>query len=617
MNSVDLLTPVSGNERPSRTRQPSQALHDRVVQSAANEAELSKKLGKKTNKQGKENHLTTVDERRAQSRAQISIEDVVPRNNNGMHKTRAPGALSAVVRQTIKASQAANPVPTTSAPATPMTVTPVTADTTARTTGSSPTGPTTVSDRSARARPALSYHQPATDEALECASHARGGDLPCTERLFVECAYLVVRSLESINPFTAKSANDTKVNNAIVYSRRAEPADKDLPVTDSMRQLIAAWFHQRHGDVKSAAQNIFAPHYGLTSSRNRGVIKKNKDTAKLLLTGDGFVYKNFKEREGMWQHPAISDCISAVWFSSRNKEGPRFEKVFNNNGEGIMLETIAFVATALYNCAKEWATGTRQCIQFQEVTFRTDYADLLKSLCDYAKANPGLVLKLRCKFYKAGMCAHAGVTVDTSTRSGLTAADIACAAAMDTISDDSDDGDDLGDDNDQHDGDLNVVGPGDRGQSQVDDSTQLELPADKEQVQDPLPEDEDDDAGPRRAKCGSATAVPEHDEDDAVGDDRGELATVQELEQRMSARDHKAYLMMTDEERDVYLEMTPEHREIFLGMSPEERAEWMDDADTDKDEDGDAAAVSSPRGRRTVTFDVTGEDEMSTSSELD
>ncbi|EJD43250.1 hypothetical protein AURDEDRAFT_167665 [Auricularia subglabra TFB-10046 SS5] len=188
---------------------------------------------------------------------------------------------------------------------------------------------------------------------------------------------------------------------------------------------------------------------------------------------------------------------------------------------------------------------------------------------------------------------------------------------MDTISDDSDDGDDVGDDNDQHDGDLTMVGAGNGGQSQVEDPAQLDLPTDKEHAQDPLPEDEDDDAGPRRAKRGAATTVPEHDDDDAVEDDQGELATVQELEQRMSAHDRKAYLVMTDEERDVYLEMTPEDREIFLGMSPEERAEWMDDANADEDEDGNAAAVSSPRGRRTVTFDVTGEDEMSTSSELD
>ncbi|EJD42409.1 hypothetical protein AURDEDRAFT_186013 [Auricularia subglabra TFB-10046 SS5] len=621
MSTANLLLPASASAkpgaRPSRIRQPSQAFRDRVVQSAANEVELNLKLGRKGTSTGKENRASTVQERREESRSQITIESVVPRKPAGTPKPRAPGGLAGLVRRTTQATQVAK-LPQTTTGLQPLSVTPSSSDT-AQAQAANPSQAQALDTTVGQKRPgspSLELVQPPARRRRgtgERKPRARGGDLPTTERLFVERAYGAVRSLESINPFTSKTINNTKINNAILYSRRAEPDDKDLVVTEPMRQLIGSRFHQLHGDVKSAAQKIFAAHYGLLSSRNRATIKKNKTIATRLLTGDGFVYKNTKERLGMFQHPCISDGINAVWFSSRDKEGPRFEKIFNADNEGLKLETIALVLTAIFNCAKEWATGVRNPIQFRETTFRTDYADLLQKLRDYAKANPTLVVKLRRKLYKAGM-AHAGVVIDTTTRSGLTKADIERAVAMDTISDDSGDEGNLDDADDDDDAAMGATA----GHSSAEDpAAALEPAAEDQQAEDLTPED-DEDAGPRRAKSKTKAAVPDADEDPESGAHE-DLGEINELEQQvyegLSPDDQRVFLELSYEERDVCVEMAPEDREIFLAMSPEERAEWMNDVDADGDDGADAGAQSSSRATRSITFD--DGDQTTTGSELD
>ncbi|EJD45950.1 hypothetical protein AURDEDRAFT_165012 [Auricularia subglabra TFB-10046 SS5] len=630
MNAANLLTPASASgkpgTRPPRVRQPSQAFRDRIVQSAANEAELNVKLGRKSTSTGKENRATTVQGRREESRSQITIESVVPRKTAGTPKPRAPGGLAGLVRQTTQATRVAKS-PQMTAEQRPLPTTPPLSDT-AGAHAANPSQAQALATTVGQKRPgspSLALVQPPARRRRgtgERKPRARGGDLPTPERLFVERAYGAVRSLESINPFTSKTVNNTKINNAILYSRRAEPDDKDLVVTDAMRQLIGNRFHQLHGDVKSTAQKIFAAHYGFLSSRSRATVKKNKTIAKRLLTGDGFVYKNTKERLGMFQHPCISDCINGVWFSSRDKEGPRFEKIFNADNEGIKLETIALVLTAIFNCAKEWATGIRNPIQFREATFRTDYADLLQKLRDYAKANPTLVVKLRRKLYKAGM-AHAGVVIDTTTRSGLTKQDIERAVAMDTISDDSGDEMDL-DADDDDDAPMGAK----IGHSGAEDPAaaleSLDPAAEDQQAKDPIPED-DEDAGPRPAKSKTNAAVPDDDQDLAVHDGRPEseahddLGEINELEQQiyegLSPDDQRVFLDLSYEERDVCVEMTPEDREIFLGMSPEERDEWMNDVDADGDDGADVGAQGSSRANKSVTFD--DGDQTTTGSELD
>ncbi|EJD45509.1 hypothetical protein AURDEDRAFT_165367 [Auricularia subglabra TFB-10046 SS5] len=624
MNAANLLTPASASAktgtRPSRVRHPSQAFRDCVVQSAANEAELNVKLGRKATSTGKENRATTVQERREQSRSQILIESVVPRKAAGTPKPRAPGGLAGLVRQTTQATQVPK-LPQMTTEHRPLAAMPPSSDTTGAHAADSTRAQAldaTVGQKRPGS-PSLELAQPPTRRRRgtgECKPRACGGDLPTPEQLFVERCYGAVRLLESINPFTSKTVNNTKINNAIVYSRRAEPDDKDLVVTEAMRQLIGNRFHQLHGDIKLAAQKIFAAHYGLLSSRNRATVKKNKTIATRLLTGDGFVYKNTKERLGMFQHPCISDCINAVWFSGRDKEGPRFAKIFNADNEGIKLETIALVLTAIFNCTKEWATGIRGPIQFRETTFRGDYADLLQKLRDYAKANPALVVKLRRKLYKAGM-AHAGVVIDTTTRSGLTKEDIERAVAMDTISDDSGDEMDLNDADDDDNDDDATMGVKTGHSGAEDPAAALEPAAEEQQAEDPTPED-DEDAGPRRAKGKTKAAVPDADEDPESGAHE-DLGKINELEQQvyegLSPDDQRVFLELTYEERDVCVEMTPEDREIFLAMSPEERAEWMNDVDADGDDGADVGAQSSFRANKSITFD--DGDQTTTGSELD
>lgn len=621
MSQADLSPPTTNKPRhATRVRKPSQALLDRAVQGAANEAELNQKLGKKANKATKENRPTTADERRLESRAQITFESVPARKNAGAIKPRAPSGLGTVLQQSAlaRAAQAATAI---AAPATPPgAVTGAAAAAPASTPGAAATLPGSAliaAPGTAQKRPGSpSLELPPARRKRGTGQRKprpRGGDLPANEKRFVESAYRAVRSLEAINPFTGKDANDVKINNAIAYARRVEPAYKDLSVTEAMRQLIGQRFHQLHGDVKSVAQNLFAAHYGLVSSSNLGTISKNKSIARRLLTGDGFVYKNSKTRLGMYQHPSISDCLNGILFSSRDKEGPSFAKIFNGNNEGIMLETIALVLTALYNCAKEWETGRRQGIQFRETTFRKDYVDLLTRLRAYAKANPVLVGKLRRKLYRAGL-AHAGVTVDTTTRSGLTDADIARAVAMDTISDDSEDGGEADDDDEDEEMDDQLAAH----VAQTEDAANLDIPADTPAAATPADENQDD-TGPRRAKGKAKASIPEDDEGSPSAEDQDEVLDDQELEQQlyahMTAGDQKLYLKLSYEERDIYLELPPEDRKVFLSMLPEERAEWMADPDAD---DVDAAPVASGSGvRGAIAFDPAGEDEMSTSSEFE
>ncbi|EJD33710.1 hypothetical protein AURDEDRAFT_177208 [Auricularia subglabra TFB-10046 SS5] len=602
-------------------------MQDRIVQSAANEDELNAKLGKKSRKAGKENRNQTVEERRAASRAQITLESV-PQRKTATVKPRAPGTL-AHIRETTKQAQSQPNVPTTpallGAPATPRPQ-----GTSVRSTGTpdasnAAPAPTVKAGTKRAASPGL--EQPVSRRRRGTAPappkpHVRDGDLPDRERLFVRRAYRALRALASIDPFTTKAVNDIKVNNAIGYARRKEPKDQDLEVTATMRQLL-------RGDVKTAAKTLFPVHYGLHTTRNQKLVAKNVSTVKLLREGDGFIYKNFKERLLMYQHPCISDCINAVWFSGRDKEGPEFDKIFNPNGEGIKPETIALVLAALYNCVKEWETGTRQSIKFRDDTFRSDYVVLLDGLRAYEKGNPALFLKLRRKLYKAGI-AHAGVILDTSAHSRPSAADFARAAAFDTISDDSDDDGQAPGHGDDHDMDLDDPAPALPAGALADKDARVEPVADDAEDA-PFAGDDQDDVAPPRARRRTRAVAPEDEDDDhqaAAGVDPKpvEVDRLQALEDEllagmsMTPADREAYFAMLMDEREFYLEMSPDDREIFLEMSPEEREQWMNDCEADEDGDDDtsgntAGAPSGSRASGSITFLVDDQDISSSSSE--
>ncbi|EJD41951.1 hypothetical protein AURDEDRAFT_168943 [Auricularia subglabra TFB-10046 SS5] len=234
----------------------------------------------------------------------------------------------------------------------------------------------------------------------------------------------------------------------------------------------------------------------------------------------------------------------------------------NPKGEGINPETIAFVLAAshvqLYNCVKEWETGTREAIKFRDDTFRNDYVVLLDGLRVYEKGNPALFLKLRRKLYKAGI-AHAGVIANASAHSGPSAADFARAAALDTISDSDDDGNAL----------VGGAAPQEPAAEDAEDTPFTGV-------------DEDDLTAPRARRRARATLEDEDNDRQAAAG-----GTPEPVE--MTPADREAYFGMLMEEREVYLWMQPDDREIFLEMSPGEREQWMNDCDADEDGDDDTS----------------------------
>lgn len=63
----------------------------------------------------------------------------------------------------------------------------------------------------------------------------------------------------------------------------------------------------------------------------------------------GLPFQDPVERTGMYQHPIIAEISNEVFFAHEGKEGPSFPKLFNQDGKGLSLVTMALIAAAVRN----------------------------------------------------------------------------------------------------------------------------------------------------------------------------------------------------------------------------------------------------------------------------
>lgn len=123
-----------------------------------------------------------------------------------------------------------------------------------------------------------------------------------------------------------------------------------------------------------------------------------------------------------------------TWFVNRNDEGPAFSGLFNPDGQGIKLETIALVLAAVRgflvscptitdavqvkNCLDEWESGEHVAIDFRERYFRDWYTHHLERLRTFARHRTlgAVCARMRKEMYQAAMCVFWSCTTVALTR---------------------------------------------------------------------------------------------------------------------------------------------------------------------------------------------------------
>ncbi|EJD47057.1 hypothetical protein AURDEDRAFT_163665 [Auricularia subglabra TFB-10046 SS5] len=111
---------------------------------------------------------------------------------------------------------------------------------------------------------------------------------------------------------------------------------------------------------------------------------------------------------------------------------PAFAELFNPNGKGIKLETLALILAAVQNCVDEWAEGEFQEIAFTAPGYRKWYLHHLQRLEHYAKHKTlsAICARLRKDMYRAAMLRAGAIMPKVSTQIGITDDDLEAAAAF-------------------------------------------------------------------------------------------------------------------------------------------------------------------------------------------
>ncbi|OCH92136.1 hypothetical protein OBBRIDRAFT_833609 [Obba rivulosa] len=135
------------------------------------------------------------------------------------------------------------------------------------------------------------------------------------------------------------------------------------------------------GTLKTKIQKeIFASHYGFVAGATlKGEEKAaNRALVKLLKDRDAFVHLDPRKRGSLFQNGIVAKALYAVYFMDTQAPAVRLTTLYFS--DGIPVETLALVFTAVQNCIDEYAEGVFHQIDFTEKKYKREYNRMLGQL---------------------------------------------------------------------------------------------------------------------------------------------------------------------------------------------------------------------------------------------
>ncbi|KAF8497981.1 hypothetical protein JB92DRAFT_3125501 [Gautieria morchelliformis] len=179
-------------------------------------------------------------------------------------------------------------------------------------------------------------------------------------------------------------------------------------LTLRLTTLITARASTIRGRVKDKAVTKVVSHYNFKHGQQPRQIEHNKVLAAQLLEDDGYVYEDFEESTGIYQHPILENIVLEQWFPKKKRaDGITYSASFHP----IPEPTIALVFTAVEYAVSQWTSGIHvKGSNFTEVGYAKVYRRHLSGLeawCTYSERSGQALARHQQRLHDHGR-AHAG-----------------------------------------------------------------------------------------------------------------------------------------------------------------------------------------------------------------
>ncbi|EIW86023.1 hypothetical protein CONPUDRAFT_160913 [Coniophora puteana RWD-64-598 SS2] len=145
----------------------------------------------------------------------------------------------------------------------------------------------------------------------------------------------------------------------------------NIKYTDEIIDLLCKRYSNATNDVKNCTANLVITYYGFMSSDKARIQERNKELVKQLLDRFGMCYRDLGDpekgipRTGLYEHPLMQDAINRLWFKNSRDVGIIYGALF----EPMPIPAMALVWTGVEHAIKEWETGVKKTIQFDEKVY--------------------------------------------------------------------------------------------------------------------------------------------------------------------------------------------------------------------------------------------------------
>lgn len=176
----------------------------------------------------------------------------------------------------------------------------------------------------------------------------------------------------------------------------------DEDTYDTALALVIARDSHMRGSLKDKLIPLVRETFGFKNSSSQKAVLHNRKLYDLLRTDNRIVFKDFRNRKGLYETPLIQQAVNIMWFSDPTADGIKFSTYFNP----IPIRTITLIFTAVDFIVGRWATGTyRKGSAFTEKEYSEIYqrhVGSLEELRNYNDASAIKLLRIQRRLYARG-----------------------------------------------------------------------------------------------------------------------------------------------------------------------------------------------------------------------
>ncbi|RDB18461.1 hypothetical protein Hypma_000275 [Hypsizygus marmoreus] len=162
---------------------------------------------------------------------------------------------------------------------------------------------------------------------------------------------------------------------------------------ESALKLITQRSSQVRGQLKTVARPLLEPRFDINAFNDK---RTNRDIVEDLLDHISFVYKDSKERIGIFRNPIIQAIVNKMWFKNRTDEGV-IRPEFTSEDGGITLVVLALVIVVIECCLHEWQTGEHVDVPFSASVYHDRFLAHLKTLQEFEAKTKDMDIMLRLR----------------------------------------------------------------------------------------------------------------------------------------------------------------------------------------------------------------------------